>query len=91
MKFKDKVYQVVRKIKRGNVLSYKGVAGLTGNPRAYRAVGNILNKNSDMKNIPCHRVVKSDGRIGGYKYGTKKKVALLKKEGVLIQNQRIVH
>jgi methylated-DNA-[protein]-cysteine S-methyltransferase len=79
------------KIKKGKVLTYKKVAKLAKNPKAYRAVGNILNKNPDLKTIPCHRVVKSDGRIGGYKFGVKRKIALLKKEGVVIKNRRVVN
>ena len=69
-------------------MTYKEVAKLTGNPKAWRAVGNILNKNRDKK-IPCHRVVKSGGNIGGYRYGQKRKIALLKKEGVSIRNKKI--
>jgi len=78
--FKEKVFQVVRKIPRGQILTYKEVARLAGSPRAYRAVGNILNKNRDFKNVPCYRVIRSDGKIGGYVFGAKKKEALLKKE-----------
>ncbi|HEY4475705.1 MAG TPA: MGMT family protein, partial [Candidatus Paceibacterota bacterium] len=51
------------------MLTYKEVARLAGRSKAYRAVGNILNKNRDFKNIPCHRVVRSDGKIGGYALG----------------------
>jgi methylated-DNA-[protein]-cysteine S-methyltransferase len=88
--FSNGVYDVVRKISRGKVMTYKGVAMAVGNPKAYRAVGNILNKNPDLKTVPCHRVVKSDGRIGGYKFGTKRKIALLKKEGVIVKKGRVV-
>jgi len=80
--FQEKVYEVVSKIPRGKVLSYKEVAKLAGRPRAQRAVGNILNKNQDPE-IPCHRVIKSDGSIGGYNKGIKRKIALLKREGAL--------
>jgi methylated-DNA-[protein]-cysteine S-methyltransferase len=66
------------------------VAKLVGNPKAWRAVGNILNKNPNPKTIPCHRVIKSNKEIGGYKYGTKRKASLLKKEGVVIKNGRAV-
>jgi O-6-methylguanine DNA methyltransferase len=59
------------------------VAQLAGSPRAYRAVGNILNKNRDLVQVPCHRVVRSDGNLGGYAFGRKKKYILLKKEGAL--------
>ena len=72
MTFKDQVYSVVKKIPRGSVLTYKEVAKRAGRPKAYRAVGNILNKNRD-KNIPCHRVIRSDGKIGGFFNGTKRK------------------
>ena len=83
------MYEIVKKIPKGKVLNYKQVAQLTGFPRAWRAVGNILNKNPDPKTIPCHRVIKSDGKIGGYKNGVKKKIALLKKEGLKIKKRRL--
>jgi O-6-methylguanine DNA methyltransferase len=89
LKFKNRVYEIVREIPKGKVLTYKIVAKLIGSPRAWRAVGNILNKNRDKK-IPCHRVIRTDGKVGGYKEGTKKKIALLKKEGVVIKNWRVV-
>lgn len=80
--FKDKVLGVVSKIPKGKTLSYKQVAILAGSPRAYRAVGNIMNKNESPM-VPCHRVIKSDGTIGGYAHGTEKKKAILKKERAL--------
>lgn len=89
MTFKERVYEVVRKIPEGKFLTYKNVSKLAGSPRAWRAVGNILNKNKNPK-IPCHRVIKSDGEIGGYKDGLRKKAHLLRKEGVIIKNRRIV-
>jgi O-6-methylguanine DNA methyltransferase len=78
--FTKKVHVVVSKIPRGKVLTYKEVARRAGNPRAHRAVGNILNKNFDPK-VPCHRVVRSDGGLGGYNRGTNRKRAILKREG----------
>ena len=87
--FKNKVYEIVRKIPKGRVMSYKIIARLAGHPRAWRAVGNVLNKNKNPK-IPCHRVIRADGKIGGYKDGTKKKIALLKKEGVKIKNKKVI-
>ncbi|MEX0877539.1 MAG: MGMT family protein [Candidatus Spechtbacterales bacterium] len=80
--FQQKVYKVVSKIPKGEVLTYKQVAELAGSPRAYRAVGNILNKNYN-PDIPCHRVVLSNGGAGGYNRGEDKKKELLKKEGSL--------
>ncbi|OGZ58532.1 MAG: hypothetical protein A3F94_02395 [Candidatus Spechtbacteria bacterium RIFCSPLOWO2_12_FULL_38_22] len=80
--FAQKVYQVVHDIPREKVLTYKEVAQHAGSPRAYRAVGNLMNKNYD-NTVPCHRVIRSDGKIGGFREGTTKKVALLKKEGAI--------
>ena len=77
--FKEKVYSVVKKIPKGKTISYKEVAKRAGFPRAWRAVGNILNKNRNSE-VPCHRVIRSDGKIGGFFGGTEKKAALLQKE-----------
>jgi len=82
--FSEKVLIVVSKIKKGEVLTYKEVAKKAGKPKAFRAVGNILHKNYDPK-IPCHRVVRSDGKTGGYNRGKKRKMEILKKEGVEIK------
>ena len=90
MSFCQKAYKIVRKIPKGRTMTYKEVAKLAGNSLAFRAVGNALNKNLNLKTIPCHRVVRSDGTIGGYRYGTNKKISLLKKEGVMIKNKRVV-
>ena len=79
--FKEKIFKVVRKIPKGKTATYKEVAVLTGRPRAWRAVGNILNKNFNLK-IPCHRVIRSDGKIGCYNRGVSKKKLLLKMEQV---------
>lgn len=73
---------MVSRIKKGKVLTYKQVAKLAGRPKAYRAVGNILNGNHDPK-IPCHRVIRSDGKLGGYNRGSKKKRDLLIKENAI--------
>jgi O-6-methylguanine DNA methyltransferase len=77
--FKEKVLKISAQIPKGKVLTYKKLAELAGKPRAYRAVGNILNKNFDPK-IPCHRVIRSDGKIGGYNRGAQNKIRLLKNE-----------
>ena len=79
--FTQKVLRVVAKIQKGKVLTYREVARRAGSPLAYRAVGNILNKNYD-PNIPCHRVICSNGSLGGYNRGAKHKRALLCAEGV---------
>lgn len=77
--FTEKVYEIVKNIPRGKVLSYKQVAEKAGNSKACRAVGNILNKNYNPE-IPCHRVIRSDGKCGGYNRGTKLKMKILKEE-----------
>ncbi len=81
--FAQKVYMVVKKISHGETLTYKEVAKRAGRPLAYRAVGNILNKNYNPA-IPCHRVVRSDGKAGGYNKGVKEKIKILKKEGYVL-------
>ena len=87
--FRERVYRVVRKIPKGKIFSYSEVAKIAGSPRAWRVVGNILNKNKNPK-ILCHRVVRSDGKIGGYNRGAEKKIALLKKEGVKVEGDKII-
>lgn len=83
--FMEKVQEVVRTIKPGETMSYKEVAEAAGAPRAYRAVANIMAHNFD-PTIPCHRVIKSDGTLGGYNRGGEaKKLALLQKEGAIIK------
>jgi methylated-DNA-[protein]-cysteine S-methyltransferase len=83
--FEQRVYRAVRDIPRGEVRTYKEVASVIGHPEAVRAVGNALSNNRDPK-IPCHRVVRSDGTIGGYNRGTKQKTKLLRKEGVVVDS-----
>lgn len=82
LSFQEKIYNVVKKIPRGKVLTYKGIARLAGNPKAFRAVGNILKKNYNPK-IPCHRVIRSDENIGGYNRGEELKIKLLKSENAI--------
>lgn len=62
-------------------MTYAEVARRAGNPRASRAVGNIMHHNPDTKKVPCHRVVRSDGTPGGYARGTRRKIAILRREG----------
>lgn len=79
--FKEKIFEIVKGIPAGGILTYKDVAYNAGRPKAYRAVGNILSKNYN-KDIPCHRVVRSDGKVGGYNRGQARKILLLRHEGV---------
>jgi len=82
MDFRLNVLKFVKRIPKGKVMTYKQIAELAGSPNAFRAVGNILKSNYD-SSIPCHRVIKSDGRTGGYNLGSKLKVKLLRDEGAL--------
>jgi methylated-DNA-[protein]-cysteine S-methyltransferase len=86
--FRKQVYEIVKKIPKGEVMSYKQVAAAIDRPRAYRAVGNALNKNINPR-IPCHRIIRSDGFVGGYRKGIKNKAKILKKEGLKIVKLKI--
>jgi methylated-DNA-[protein]-cysteine S-methyltransferase len=77
--FKKRVLALTRDIPKGETRTYKDIATQAGNPEAARAVGDILNKNYDPE-IPCHRVVRSDGTLGGYNRGADLKKQLLEKE-----------
>ena len=83
-KFQLKVWAYLRKIPYGTVKTYSQVAKAIGKPLAARAVANAIGKNPYAPKIPCHRVVRSDGLLGGYsgKGGVKIKRFLLKKEGI---------
>lgn len=82
--FEERVYAIVRTIPRGQVRSYRWVAQRLGNPRLARAVGNALNRNPDTSRTPCHRVIRSDGSLGGYAVGPAKKRARLHREGCVL-------
>ena len=81
--FADKVKEIVRQIPKGQTMTYGEVAAFAGSPGAARAVGSIMKSNYD-PTIPCHRVVRSDGKVGEYnRGGTSKKLELLIKEGAI--------
>lgn len=82
--FREAVYEVVRSLSLGQVLSYGEVAKMAGYPGAARAVGTAMKENP-FRDVPCHRVIRSDGWVGEYAFGGRKqKIARLKKEGVHI-------
>jgi deoxyribonuclease V len=85
----DEVYALVRQIPRGKVSTYGKVAEALGDVIAARAVGEILGRNPELVSTPCHRVVYSDGRVGGYAGGVPEKTRLLAKEGVSTLDGRI--
>ena len=86
---KEKVYKEISNIKRGEVLTYKELALKVGSPKAIRAVANIVGKNPNPIVVPCHRVIRSDMKVGEYTYKGKRnqkmKLKLLKEEGVKIK------
>jgi O-6-methylguanine DNA methyltransferase len=88
--FSDKVKGVVKKIRAGQVLTYKEVAQKAGNSKASRAVASIMKANFD-ESIPCHRVIRSDGYVGGYnRGGSTQKEKKLKAEGVTIKSGYVI-
>lgn len=91
MLFSEKIYKIAAKIPKGKVATYGQLAKMAGSPRAARAVGMCMKHNPDMKIVPCHRVVASDGKLTGYSAGsgiaTKKKILL--KEGVAFKGDRV--
>ncbi len=88
MKFEDKVYRVCKKIPKGKVSTYKEV-GKSLKSKAYRAIGQALKKNP-YKEVPCHRVVGSDGKLCGYRGNkVKEKEGMLKKEGVEVVKGKV--
>ncbi len=86
--FNQQVWQLCKQIPAGKVSTYKELAHAL-NCKAYRAVGNALNKNPFSPEVPCHRIVKSDGFLGGFAQGKKKKQELLQQEGIIVENRKI--
>ena len=84
---KEKVFSLLRKIPEGKVTTYKALALKC--KTSPRAIGKILNSNKDHERIPCYKVVMSDGKLGGYSGGMKKKISLLKKDGIEVKNNSI--
>jgi len=92
MGFSERVYRIARKIPAGRVTTYGEIAGALGMKLiASRAVGNALHRNPYSPKVPCHRVVKSDGSIGGFAKGKKLKVKMLKSENVFVKKGKIVN
>jgi len=88
-KFDEAVWKLLKKIPKGKVTTYKQIAIALGKPNAARAVGNACKRNKNALRVPCHRVVLSNGKLGGYSKGLEKKIALLKREGVRIENRKV--
>lgn len=89
MAFSDDALALVKKVPKGRVTTYYDIAKALGRPGAVRAVGNALSRNPDLVRVPCHRVVRSDGTLGGYVLGEEKKAELLRSEGVEIRRGKV--
>lgn len=90
MKFNEKVWDLCKQIPKGKISTYSDIAHAL-NSKAYRAVGNALNKNKDPDRISCYKIIKSNGELGGYSLGLKEKIRRLKKDGIKIKNNRIIN
>ncbi|CAA6810332.1 MAG: Methylated-DNA--protein-cysteine methyltransferase (EC [uncultured Campylobacterales bacterium] len=91
MNFNEQCYDLLIKIPEGKITTYKLMAEALNIPKAYRAVGNAMAKNKVPIIIPCHRVVKSDGGIGGFALGAARKIELLEEEGITIKNNIVIN
>ena len=90
--FQQLCYQTLKqKVPAGRVISYGDLAILIGHPKAYRAVGSAMNKNPFAPEVPCHRVVKSNGELGEFAQAISLKAKRLQEEGVLVKNNKIVN
>lgn len=89
MNFYEKIWNLMKKIPKGKVSTYKELARAAGSPKAARAVGNACNKNPNAPKVPCHRVVSSDGSLGGYAHGLAAKTKILRSEGIKIKGNQI--
>ena len=85
----EKLYQLLTQIPKGKVTTYKELA-LKLKTKGFRAVGQIVGRNPNAPKVPCHRVVRVDGSLGGYAFGIDKKIALLNQEGVKIENGKVL-
>jgi len=89
--FQLECYEALKKVPPGKVISYGGLAEMIGRPNAHRAVGSAMNKNPYAPKVPCHRVVKSNGELGGFADDISIKIKRLQKEGVEVLNNKIVN
>jgi methylated-DNA-[protein]-cysteine S-methyltransferase len=88
MRFSEGCYSILKRVPKGKVTTYGGIARRL-NSRGAQAVGGAMSRNKRIGEVPCHRVVRNDGRIGGFALGNKKKIKMLKSEGVKIVNGRV--
>jgi methylated-DNA-[protein]-cysteine S-methyltransferase len=85
----QKLYDLLSEIPKGRVTTYKELAKKL-KTKGFRAVGQIVGRNPNAPKVPCHRVVRTDGGLGGYAFGIDKKIAILAKEGVKIEDGKVL-
>ena len=90
MNLDEKVYKKLLQVPKGKITTYGELAKAVGLQNGQRAIGKIMNKNPYPVIIPCHRVVSSNGTIGGYAFGQDIKINMLTKEGIKIHNRKIL-
>ena len=90
MGFNEQVWELCKSIPKGKISTYKEVA-IALNTKAYRAVGNALNKNPYAPVVPCHRIINSRGHLHGFASGLKNKQKLLEKEGIKIKDNKVLN
>lgn len=88
LSFNEQCYQLLNNVPKGRVTTYKAIAQAL-NSNAYQAVGNAMHRNPNPFTTPCHRVVNSDGRLGGFVFGSERKLELLRSEGIVIVNDKV--
>ncbi len=86
--FNERCYTLLKKVPKGKVTTYKALAHAL-HTKAYRAVGNAMNKNPYAPEVPCHRVINTNGSLGGFASGIEKKKRLLVEEGIEINDNKI--
>ena len=89
-RFQSDCYEALKKVPKGKVITYSGLARMIGKPKAHRAVGSAMNKNPYAPQVPCHRVVKSNGDLGGFATDIEVKIKRLQEEGVMVSDNKIV-
>jgi len=90
LKLEEKVYKKLLEVPKGKITTYGELAKAIGLKNGQRVIGKIMNKNPYPVIVPCHRVIKSDGKIGGYAWGEKVKAKMLSNEGIKIKNGKIL-
>ena len=88
--FLEQCYALLKQVPKGKITTYKAIAEALGT-KAYQAVGSAMHKNPYAPQVPCHRVINFNGEVGGFASGTNTKIKLLKREGILIKDGKVMN